>query len=92
VVSSAPEEDLQRLAAKVSATLAVVVPRGKAVPPQALLLAAMALAHELEAERGRRELLERRTRDLLRRALVRIDAALEPIEEGEATRDEPGFT
>jgi hypothetical protein len=37
----------------------------------------MALAHELEVERGRRESLERRTRDVLRRALVRIDDALE---------------
>ena len=47
-----------------------------------MLLAAMALAHEVETERGRRESLERRTRDLLRRMLVRIDDALEPFEAG----------
>jgi len=41
----------------------------------------MALAHDVESERAEREALERRTRDLLRRALVRIDDALEPIEE-----------
>jgi cell division protein ZapA len=81
VVSSAPEADLQRLAQTVAAKLAEVSPRGRPVPPQAMLLAAMALAHDVESERAEREALERRTRDLLRRALVRIDDALEPIEE-----------
>jgi cell division protein ZapA len=88
VVSSAPEEDLKRLALVVSAKLAELVPKGRPVPPQAMLLAAMALAHEVEAARGERESLERRTRDLLRRALVRIDDALEPFEGVEAARSE----
>ena len=65
-----------------------MTPRGRAVPPQAMLLAAMALAHEAETERDQRESLERRTRDLLRRALMRIDAALEPLEQPEATEGE----
>jgi cell division protein ZapA len=81
VVSSAPEEDLQRLAQTVAAKLAEVSPRGRPAQPQAMLLAAIALAHEVETERAERESLERRTRDLLRRALVRIDDALEPVEE-----------
>jgi cell division protein ZapA len=91
VVSSAPEEDLVRLADKVAEKLAEVAPRGKPQSGQALLLAAMALAHEVEAERDRRESLERRTRDLLRRVLVRIDDALEPFEaaEAEAAPNEP---
>ena len=76
VVSSAPEAELSRLAQTVNAKIAEVT-AGKAVPPQALVLAAMALAHDLEAERARRQALERRSRDLLRRALVRIDDALE---------------
>jgi len=82
VVSTAPESDLQRLAATVDAKVAEVVPRGRAVAPQAMLLAAIALAHELEEERAKREALERKTRDVLRRVLVRIDDALESDEAG----------
>jgi cell division protein ZapA len=80
VVSSAAEADLQRLAQMVGAKIAEVSPRGRPVQPQAMLLAAIALAHEVEAERAGRESLERKTRDLLERALARIDDALEPIE------------
>jgi cell division protein ZapA len=79
LVSSAPAEELQRLAEVVEAKLAEIGPRGRA-QPQALLLAAMALAHDVESERNQRESLERRTRDVLRRVLVRIDDALEPLE------------
>jgi cell division protein ZapA len=80
VVSSANEEDLQRLAETVSAKMAELDPRGKAATPQAVLLAAIALAHELEQERAKRAAVERRTRDMLRRLLVRIDDALESSE------------
>ena len=88
VVSSAPEEELQRLARMVGAKLAEVVPPGRALPPQAMLLAAMALAHEVEAARTECESLRRRTRDLLSGALVRIDDALEPFEGGDAVGGE----
>lgn len=90
VVSTAAEPELHRLAETVSAKVAEVTPRGKAVAPQAMLLAAMSLAHELEAERARREELEKRTRDLLRRVLVRLDDALD-AEDGdeEPSDDEP---
>ena len=88
VVSSAPEEDLHRLANAVGAKLAEVVPKGRPIPPQAMLLAAMALAHEVETVRGEQESLERRTRDLLQRALGRIDDALEPFKDAEAARGE----
>lgn len=77
VVSSADEVELQRLAGAVSAKVAELTPRGKATPPQALLLAAIALAHELEQERSRRVAIEGRARDMLRRVLVRLDDALE---------------
>jgi hypothetical protein len=53
-----------------------------------MLLAAMALAHEAEMERGRREALERRTRDLLRGLLVRIDGALGPCADAEVADGE----
>ncbi len=88
VVSSAPEEDLKRLALVVGAKLAELVPKGRPVPPQAMLLAAMALAHEVESTRTEQESLERRTRDLLRRTLARIDDALEPLEDGEPAQSE----
>lgn len=77
VVSSADEDELQRLADAVSAKVAELTPRGKTAPPHAVLLAAIALAHELEQERARRLAVERKTRDMLRRVLVRIDDALE---------------
>jgi cell division protein ZapA len=88
VVSTARQADLNRLAEMVSAKVAEVTPRGRAVPPQAMLLAAMALAHEVEAEREQRQSVERRTRDLLRRVLVRIDNAMEPLEPVEADAGE----
>lgn len=76
VVSSASEEELQRLADTVSAKVEELS-RGKAAAPQSMLLAAIALAHELEEERARRLSLERRARDMLRRVLGRIDEALD---------------
>jgi cell division protein ZapA len=87
VVSTAPTEELQRLAEVVESKLAEIAPRGRN-QPQALLLAAIALAHEVETERDRRESLERRTRDLMRRMLVRIDDALKPFEQAEAAPSE----
>ncbi|HEY1696435.1 MAG TPA: cell division protein ZapA [Polyangiaceae bacterium] len=81
LVSSAPPEELRRLAEVVDDKLSEMDPRGR-TQPQALLLAALALAHDVENERSQREALERKTRDVLRRVLVRIDDALEPLEAG----------
>jgi cell division protein ZapA len=77
VVSSASEEELTRLAQTVSAKLTEVAPQGRPEPPQALLLAALALAHDLEEERLRARSLERKSRDMLRRVLVRLDGVLD---------------
>ncbi len=77
VASSADEDELRRLAALVDARVAELVPKGRAVPGNAILLAAIALAHDLEKERAARSSLERKTRDVLRRVLMRIDHALE---------------
>jgi cell division protein ZapA len=76
VVSSASEEELQRLASTVSEKVEEIS-NGKSTSAQAVLLAAIALAHELEQERAQRVALERRARDMLRRLLVRIDDALD---------------
>jgi cell division protein ZapA len=84
VVSSAETGELHRLAATVDAKV-TEVSRGRGVHPQGVLLAALALAHELEEERNRREALERRTRDLLRRVLLRIDDAIEDAAPSEPT-------
>ena len=75
VFSSASEEELQRLADTVSAKVEELA-HGKGPAPQAVLLAAMALAHELENERARRLFVERRAQDMLRRVLGHIDDAL----------------
>jgi len=77
VTSSAEPEELERLAAVVSERVVATTPPGRTPTPQAMLLAAMSLAHDLEEERGKRQGLERRMRDWLRRVLVRIDDAME---------------
>ena len=76
VVSSASEEELQRLADTVTAKVEELTPHGRSAAPQAVILAAIALAHELEEERARRLMVERRANEMLRRVLGRIDDAL----------------
>jgi len=76
VVTSASDDELQRLAAMVDQKLATVVPPGRAVTPQAMLLAAMALANDLEEERARSAALAERTRGAFGRMLERVDTAL----------------
>jgi cell division protein ZapA len=82
VVSSASEEELLRLAAKVDAKVAELAPVGKPPPQQAVVLAAIALAHDVETERSRRVALERKSRDMMRRVLVRVESALDMDEAG----------
>jgi cell division protein ZapA len=77
LASSASEDELRGLAADIDAKVASLIPKGKKTPPNALLLAALALANDLREERARRLDTEGRARDLLRRVLVRVDRALE---------------
>jgi cell division protein ZapA len=77
VVSSADEGELRQLAAVVDDRVSALVPKGRPIPPNAILLAAIALAHDLQDERDQRSSLQRRTRDVLRRVLMRIDHALD---------------
>lgn len=81
VVSTATDEELRALAATVSEKIEQIAPRGRPTTPQALVLAAMALAHDLDVERQKRQVLERKTRDSVRRMLVRVDQALEAAPE-----------
>ncbi|MCC6551504.1 MAG: cell division protein ZapA [Polyangiaceae bacterium] len=76
VLTSASDEELQRLAAAVDQKLAAVVPSGRTITPQAMLLAAMALAHDLEEERARSAAVTGRAREAFGRMLARVDAAL----------------
>jgi cell division protein ZapA len=76
VVASATGDDLRRLAAIVDERLRAITPPGKAVSPQALLLAAIALAHELEEEKAKNQHLATRSREMLGSILTRIDAAM----------------
>ena len=81
IVANVPEETLRQYAAVVDERIRELVPVGKPVPPTAILLAAIALAHDLDEERAQRQSLEVRSRDVLRRLLARIDDALEAPEE-----------
>jgi len=91
VVASVPEDTLRRLAGVVDERIRAIVPRGKPVSPNAILLAAIALANEVEEERCKREALESKSRDLLRRLLTRIDEALESTDdESDSDSDDDG--
>jgi len=76
VVTSATDEELQRLAAVVDQKLATLAGPGRTVTPQSMLLAAMALANDLEEERARSAQVTGRAREAFGRILARVDAAL----------------
>lgn len=83
VVTSASDEELKRLAAMVDQKLAAVVPPGRPITPQAMLLAAMALAHDLEEERERSAVFRDRAREALGRLLRRVEDALGTVPDDE---------
>ena len=93
VVASAEETELKRLADLVDARLRSMTAPGRPISPQALLLAAISLAHDLEEEKQKRLQLESRSKEMLRSVLARIDAAIEasdekPESEGDADPSE----
>jgi cell division protein ZapA len=81
VVASAEETELRRLADMVDARLRSLSAPGRPISPQALLLAAISLAHDLEEEKRKRLQLETRSKEMLRNVLSRIDAAIEASDE-----------
>jgi cell division protein ZapA len=87
VVTSASDDELQRLAAVVDEKLSTVSPPGRTLTPQAMLLAAMALAHELEEERARVAALTGHYKKAVGRILDRVDAALASSNEPEVSGD-----
>jgi len=76
VRSGASEQELRRLAAHVDERLRSLVGTSTTVAPQALLLVAISLAHDLELERARHKQLERAAHDSLQLLLDRIDGAI----------------
>lgn len=90
VVTSATDEEIHRLEAMVNDKLAQVVPRGRPTPPNALLLAALALAHDVEEARARASVTAGRARDALGRMLERVDSALAEVGERAQASDEAG--
>jgi cell division protein ZapA len=76
VVSSASVDELERLASIVDEKLAAVVPAGRAITPQAMLLAAMSLAHDAEEARLKSRRLEEKSRRALARVVSRVDEVM----------------
>lgn len=86
VVTSAAEDELKRLAQKVEDALEGVLPPGRQASPQALVLAAITLAHELETERALRVSAEERHKQVLQSLLGRVDQILDETAPAPATR------
>ena len=57
------------------------------VEPDELVPTAMALAHELEEERAKRQQVERRSREVLKSVLSRVDSALGTLETAPSSVD-----
>ena len=76
VVSSASADELERLAAVVDDKLTALVPPGRPVTPQMMLLVALALAHEVEQEKKRSARVQGRSRQALQSLLGDVDATL----------------
>jgi len=89
VVASAEETELKRLADLVDARLRSMSAPGRPISPQALLLAAISLAHDLEEEKRKRAQLEARSKEMLRSVLARIDAAIEASDEKAESEADP---
>ena len=80
VATTADDGELERLTAMVEEKLGAIVAPGRPVTTQAVLLAAIALAHDADEQRTRAEALTSRARETLGRLLTRVDAALAAVD------------
>ena len=80
VVSSAREPELKRLAQVVEQTIMGLTAPGRQPSPQALVLAAITLAHELEEAQAQIAELRQRHKQVLSSLLGRVDNLLEESE------------
>jgi cell division protein ZapA len=81
LVTSAGEQSLQRYAGVVNERLRELTGSERPAHPQAMLLVAMALAHDLEEERARSAALREQAESMLRSLLERVNAALDGVDE-----------
>ena len=81
LVGSSGEQVLQRYACVVNDRLRALTGTDRTSHPQAMLLVAMALAHDLEEERGRRLSELSGAEEMLRQLLVRVNEALDGVDE-----------
>jgi cell division protein ZapA len=89
LVASAGEQTLRRYAGVVNERLRDLSGTGP-THPQAMLLVAMALAHDLEEERARNVELRQQAESMLRSLLERVNAALDGVDEnGESLPELP---
>lgn len=81
VVASAEEHSLQRYAKVVNDKLRELTGNEHSSHPQAMLLVAIALAHELEDTKRLNEQNQARARDMLRTLLERVNRALDSVDD-----------
>jgi cell division protein ZapA len=77
VVTTADESELRRLASMVEDRLVGVWQPGRPVTTKAMLLAAVALAHELDEQRTRADAIAGKAREAITGLLRRVDGAIE---------------
>jgi cell division protein ZapA (FtsZ GTPase activity inhibitor) len=82
LATTAPDEHLVELVSLVEEKLAQTGGAQRANVAEAALMAALALADELVAERGRRSQVEQRARDTVIAAIAHVDEALAHVEAG----------
>jgi cell division protein ZapA len=81
LVASTGEQTVQRYAGVVNERLRELTGSDRPAHPQAMLLVAMALAHDLEQERARAAALREQAESMLRGLLERVNAALDGVDE-----------
>jgi cell division protein ZapA len=81
LVASAGEPTLRRYAGVVNERLRELTGTDRPNHPQAMLLVAMALAHDLEEEKARSAALREQAETMLRGLLDRVNAALDGVDE-----------
>lgn len=81
LVASSGDQTLQRYASVVNERLRELTGSDRTAHPQAMLLVAMALAHDLEEERARRLAERSSAEEMLRQLLSRVNEALDGVDE-----------
>ena len=80
LTTTAPDEHLMELVALVAEKLTATGGMQRPNPAEAAMMAALALADELVAERGRRNQVESRARETVISAIARVDEALHHVD------------